>query len=156
MAPSRPKSKRITTIHRLDEGELTRLRMDLVQEVENAARRLIIELKDELGTVKAQQTMEETAVAAAHATVCETFTNIGIDISNPIEAQQTFSALRSIAEKFNSEEFQADLAHLQRWRKSMEGLRSKILLTAVGLITAAFMAMMWVAFLGQFKGATSK
>jgi len=52
-----------------------------------------------------------------HKTVRETLTTMGIEAANPIEMQRDFQMLRD-------------------WRKASTSVRAKVLMTAIGILTA--------------------
>lgn len=72
---------------------------------------------------------EKIAKEAAHTAVAETLTALGMDTSDPFELQR-------------------DFAHLRSWRRSVEKVREKSLLTAVGIITAGVIGLIVVFFRG--------
>jgi len=59
--------------------------------------------------------------------VHDAFTKMGIDASDPLEMQRDFS-------------------HLREWRKSVDTVRSKSLLTVVGIFIAGAAAALWIGF----------
>ena len=62
-------------------------------------------------------------------TVDQTLTRIGIDTHDPIE-------------------FQRDLQHLRAWRESIATVKRQSLITAIGVITAGVLGLLWMAFKG--------
>lgn len=82
--------------------------------------------------------LDEVVARAARTAVGETLTTLGVDTSNPIEAQATFVALRGLVRTFADKEFQADLSHLRTWRRSIDHVRSRgVLIIASTIITGA-------------------
>lgn len=74
--------------------------------------------------------------------VSETLISLGIDASNPIKAQRDFAVISELRAWADNEELQADLAHLRRWRKAVEGATKTSILTTIGvLITGALGAL---------------
>lgn len=57
--------------------------------------------------------------------VKETLTLMGVDTTDPIEMQKDFQALRE-------------------WRNTTAQIRSKGLMTLVGIVTAGFLGVLWV------------
>lgn len=158
MAPRarRPKLPRVPLEANVIALELGQIKNSLDEQLEAAARRLLVELRDELGLVKAQQIMEDTAKVAAHEAVRETFVSIGIDTSNPILAQNTFGSLRRLADKFDSDDFKSDLEYLRDLRQSMASIKKKMLLTVAGVITAMAMTAIWAGFLTYLKNGGTR
>ncbi|HET6406792.1 MAG TPA: hypothetical protein VFG14_02840 [Chthoniobacteraceae bacterium] len=66
-------------------------------------------------------------------TVEQTLLTLGVDTEDPIELQK-------------------DLAHLRAWRESMETVRKQSLITAVGIIVAGVIGLIWLAMKGQGHG----
>lgn len=62
-------------------------------------------------------------------TVAQTLLSLGIDADDPVE-------------------FQKDMAHLRAWRESINTVKRQSLLTAVGIITAGVLGLVWMAFRG--------
>jgi hypothetical protein len=65
-------------------------------------------------------------------TVTETLLKLGVDTDDPVS-------------------FQKDMAHLRTWRESMETIRKQSLITAIGIVTAGVLGLIWMALTG--KGA---
>ena len=63
-------------------------------------------------------------------TVDQTLTRLGVDTENPIE-------------------FQRDLQHLRNWRESVATVKRQSLVTAVGVIIAGALGLMWLALKGS-------
>lgn len=63
-------------------------------------------------------------------TVEQTLLTLGVDTEDPIELQK-------------------DLAHLRAWRESMETVRKQSLITAIGVIVAGVLGLIWLALKGQ-------
>ena len=59
--------------------------------------------------------------------VRDTLTALGVDVSQPIEIQRDFQALRD-------------------WRKSIESVKSKALVTSIGIIVIGVAAAFWLGF----------
>jgi len=62
-------------------------------------------------------------------TVKETLTRIGIEADDPLEAQKDFQ-------------------HLRSWRTSTETIKRQSLLTAIGVLTAGVLGIIWMAIKG--------
>ena len=59
-------------------------------------------------------------------TVAETLLKLGIDASDPIELQ-------------------ADMRHLRQWRESISTVKRQSLITAIGILTAGMLGLIWMA-----------
>lgn len=73
--------------------------------------------------------------------VKETLVTLGIDTSNPIKAQEQMAAVRDLAKLLDDEEFKKDLAHVRRWRKSVEEVSNVGIKTAIGILITGFFGM---------------
>jgi len=63
-------------------------------------------------------------------TVEQTLTRLGVDTENPLE-------------------FQKDLQHLRGWRESVATVKRQSLVTAVGILIAGALGLMWLALRGS-------
>ena len=63
-------------------------------------------------------------------TVDQTLTRLGVDTEDPIE-------------------FQRDLQHLRAWRESVGTVKRQSLMTAIGIITAGVLGLIWLAIKGS-------
>jgi len=63
-------------------------------------------------------------------TVAETLTRLGIDAANP-------------------KDMQADFQHLRDWRESVKTVKRQSLITAVGILTAGVLGLIWLAIKGD-------
>ena len=54
------------------------------------------------------------------------------------------ATLREVSEVVQDAEFQRDLAHLRKWRMTMDSIQSKGFLTAVALGVAALATATWI------------
>lgn len=61
--------------------------------------------------------------------VRETLTSLGIPADSPIEVQK-------------------DMAHLRAWRESVAAVKRQGFLTAVGILTAGILGLIWMAVKG--------
>lgn len=90
------------------------------------------------------EVIENVAEKAAEKAVHDALVSMGIDPEEPIEAQKDMAALRDMRELMTDREIQADMLHLRRWRKTMDAVQSKGMLTIVGLIAAGLAAAVWI------------
>ncbi|RUW04062.1 MAG: hypothetical protein E5X05_01370 [Mesorhizobium sp.] len=63
-------------------------------------------------------------------TVDQTLTRLGVDTEDPLE-------------------FQKDLQHLRAWRESVATVKQQSLVTAVGILIAGALGLMWLALRGS-------
>jgi hypothetical protein len=96
--------------------------------------------------------LEAVAKQAATETLRGHLTALGIDASDPFEAQKDFQALREMRKLFSDGEIQKDFIHLRQWRLRMEKVRTKGLLTAVGIVTAGIVAAVWTGLTASLTG----
>lgn len=66
-------------------------------------------------------------------TVAETMLKLGIDVSDPIELQK-------------------DMQHLREWRESIATVKRQGIITAVGLLVAGFLGLIWMVVTGKVVG----
>ncbi len=108
----------------------------------NDVKIIVADILNDMGISKSQAELQQVASVAAKQAVQETLMSLGLDVANPIAAQQMFTGLREVVHTFANKEFQADLAHVRTWRVTMSGIKSKGVGTAVGiLVTAAVVAL---------------
>ena len=69
------------------------------------------------------------AEAAAKAAVQETLLRFGLSSDDPLEVQR-------------------DMQHLRSWREASETVKRQGIITAVGIITAGIMGLIYMAFKG--------
>lgn len=82
--------------------------------------------------------MQEDIRVVVQETVKETLISIGIDPREPIKTQQKMQTLHEISEMFKSQDFQADLTHLRKWRVSVNQISNVGIRTAVGIVVTGF------------------
>lgn len=63
-------------------------------------------------------------------TVDQTLTRLGVDTESPLE-------------------FQRDLQHLRAWREAGETIKKQSLMTAVGILIAGVLGLIWLALRGS-------
>jgi hypothetical protein len=81
---------------------------------------------------------------AAERAVRATLLTIGIDVSNPLQAQREFAVVREIGRLAMDAEFRKDLEHARRWRLAMEAAQSKGFLTVIGLVVTGTATALFV------------
>lgn len=95
--------------------------------------------------------MHMIAEVAAKAAVEETLIKLGIDVSNPIKAQQDFMVLREVGKLVMDSEFRKDMELLRTWRMAINDVKSKGLITLVGIIVTGSVALIVAGFRGWIK-----
>ena len=90
--------------------------------------------------------MEALAETVASKVVEEMLVKLGVDHSRPLEVQHDFKALREVRTCLTSQEFQADLAHLRKWRLAMESGASKGALTVMTMVISGIAALIALGF----------
>lgn len=96
--------------------------------------------------------MQQVADEAAGKAVAQTLTSLGVDANDPFEVQKDMQALRELRDMMTSEEFKADMMHLRKWRKAMDGVQNKGMLTVVGLAVSGIGAALWLGFQAMLQG----
>jgi hypothetical protein len=96
---------------------------------------------------------EVIAVAekAAVEAVKTTLKMIGIDVDNPIDAQRDFTIMREVGKLVMDPEFRADIEHTRRWRKTMEAIPAKGLISVTAVIATGLAAIVWQAIIPHGK-----
>ena len=84
-------------------------------------------------------------------TVKSTLLQLGIDVADPIAAQEEMAAIREIAKHVGDPEYQADQLHLRKWRKSMESASNMTLKTALGVLVTSILGALWLGLQQLFK-----
>ena len=85
--------------------------------------------------------MREIAEESADKAVRRTLTALGIDHENPIEVQKDLASLRELRVLTADEDFQRDMLHLRRWRKTMDAVESRGILAATGMVIIGGVAL---------------
>ncbi len=81
----------------------------------------------------------------------ETLTTLGFDIKNPIEVQKDIASLRELRKFIASEDTQADLVHLRKWREAMDNTRSYGLRAFMFALVSGLIATLWIGFKHTIK-----
>ena len=81
----------------------------------------------------------------------ETLTSLGFDVKDPIEVQRDVAALREFRKFMTSEDTQADLMHLRKWREAMDNTKAYSLRALVFLTISAVVAALWAGFKMSIK-----
>lgn len=91
-----------------------------------------------------QIVIRQVADQAARQAIKDVLTALGIDPDNPIEAQRDMATLRLMRDTLVDEDYQRDMLHLRRWRKSMDSVADKGTLAIVGALTSGLLAALWL------------
>lgn len=94
--------------------------------------------------------IRKVADDAARRAVASTLTTLGVDHTNPLETQRDFAALRNLRELIGEDEFRRDLAYLRSLRQGLDAVKSRGVLTVVGLLVVGFCAALWAGIKAQF------
>ncbi len=90
--------------------------------------------------------INEVAGKAAKEAVREAFLVMGVDPDDPIATQRDVAALRELRQLTDDKDWQADMLHLRKWRKTMDNVQSKGVLTLVGMLVAGVFTGAWLGF----------
>lgn len=88
--------------------------------------------------------LKQMVEEATESVLKETLVRLGIDVDNPIDTQRDMATLREVSAVVQDAEFQRDLAHLRKWRKTMDSIQSKGFLTVVALGVTAIATATWI------------
>lgn len=99
-----------------------------------------------------QTQIEQIASEAAHKAVHQTLLSLGIDADNPLHAQRDFVVLREIGALVMDAEFRKDMEHVRAWRLSVNEVKSKGVITLVGLIVTGVVGLVVAGFKGWLGG----
>ncbi len=88
--------------------------------------------------------IEKIAQRAAEKAIKSVLRELGIDSDDALTTQRLNASLREIHATFEDPNFQADLMCLRRWRKAMDSVQMKGLLTVVTIIAASGLAAIWL------------
>lgn len=90
--------------------------------------------------------IKRLAHEAAQEAVRTTLITLGVDVDDPIKAQEDFAVLRQVGDLVRDPEFRKDIEHTRAWRQALNEVKSKGLATAVGVIVTGALAMLWLGF----------
>lgn len=97
------------------------------------------ELKDLL-----EKLATEAANKAAKTVMTEVLITLGIDAKNPIDVQKDMNALREMRELLTDKDFQADMAHIRKWREAMDNATSRSFLAVIGILTTGLLSAVYI------------
>lgn len=87
--------------------------------------------------------LKKVAEESAKRTMVDMLLMIGVDITDPIKAQDSFAALRKLSEGIDDEEVIADRLWVRRSRKRSEGMFGKVVATLIGLGVVGAVSFLW-------------
>jgi hypothetical protein len=96
--------------------------------------------------------LKAIAEQAAKEAVRSTLLTLGIDVDDPIAAQEDFAVLREVGKLVRDPEFRKDLEAVRLWRNAQKELTVHGLKAAVGLIVVGALGALWLgiqAYLGK-------
>lgn len=96
--------------------------------------------------------VDQAADRAAKRTVEEMLVSIGIDPSNPLEAQRNAAFLAELRKTAMDTEFQNDMKYLRAWRTQMEGIKRHGTFVLIGIIIAGLCAAFWLGMKQYLRG----
>jgi len=85
--------------------------------------------------------MRELAEESAEKAVRRTLTALGIDHENPLEVQKDLAALRELRMLTSDVDFQKDMLHLRKWRKTMDSVENRGVFAALGMAIIGGLAL---------------
>lgn len=109
----------------------------------NDVRVIVQEMLDSAGVSKSQNDLQQIAQSAATKAVHDTLMLIGLNVQDPLAAQEMFSGLREVVKTFASDDFQKDMLHIRKWRLTMDNVQSRSLMAVVGLAATATALSLW-------------
>lgn len=84
--------------------------------------------------------MSKIAQEAATSAVSELFLKLGIDTSDPLAMQRDMQALRKVSTLLDDPEHALDRTYLRELRKTSESIKSKTMLTVIGILVTGFVS----------------
>lgn len=95
--------------------------------------------------------LRDIAEQAAKEAVRETLLTLGIDVSNPIAAQKDMMLLREVGKLVMDPEFRKDMEHIRTWRVAVQEVKTKGLVTLVGLLVTGVVGLIVAGFKGWLR-----
>lgn len=96
--------------------------------------------------------MQEVSEKAADKAVRDMLLRLGINPDDPIEAQRDFAAMREFRELMLDEEWQRDQLHLRRWRKAVDSIETKGVMSGLGLMLIGVVSFIIYGIKAKFMG----
>jgi hypothetical protein len=92
------------------------------------------------------------AKRAAEEAVRSTLLTLGIDVDDPIQAQQDFAVLREVGQLVRDPEFRKDIEHTRTWRLSLAAIKVHSAKAAITIIVGGVLGALWIGFKSYFPG----
>lgn len=90
------------------------------------------------------------AEQAANAAVRSTLLTLGIDVDDPIAAQEDFAVLREVGKLVRDAEFRKDIEHTRAWRLALQEFKVHGIKAAIGILVAGTLGALWLGFKSYF------
>ncbi len=90
------------------------------------------------------------ASQAADRAVRNTLLTLGIDVDDPIKAQEDFAVLREVGKLVRDPEFRKDLEAVRLWRLAQRELTTHGIKVALGVIVVGALGALWLGFQSYF------
>lgn len=94
----------------------------------------------------------DIAERAAETTLRRLMLTIGIDMNDPLKAQSDFVVMREIGKLARDPEFRKDIEHTRAWRLALDSIKTKSVMTAIGIVVTGIMAVFAVGVRYFFSG----
>lgn len=95
--------------------------------------------------------LREIADAVARQAEAQTLLSLGIDVANPLQAQRDFMVLREVGQLVMDSEFRKDMEYLRTWRLAIQEVKTKGLVTIVGIVVTGLVALVVAGFKGWVR-----
>lgn len=92
------------------------------------------------------------AESAAREAVRETLLIVGLDVTEPLSAQRDFAVMREVGRLAMDPEFRKDIEHTRKWRKALEAIETKGVLTAIGMAVTGALGLLWLGLKAKLGG----
>jgi hypothetical protein len=94
--------------------------------------------------------VERIAEQAAAKAVRSTLLTLGIDVDDPIKAQEDFAVLREVGKLVRDPEFRKDIEHTRAWRLSLAEFKVHGIKAAIGILVAGALGALWLGIQTYF------
>lgn len=96
--------------------------------------------------------LKAIAEQAAKEAVRSTLLTLGIDVDDPIAAQEDFAVLREVGKLVRDPEFRKDIESTRAWRLALADMKSHGIKAAIGIVVTGTLAALWIGFKSFFPG----
>lgn len=100
--------------------------------------------------VAQEHLMKQVAEEAAGKAINDLLVKLGIDVTNPLSVQKDMQALRTVSERMSDTDFAQDLTYLRELRLTSESIKSKTLVTVVGVVVTGLLSAVALGLKGIF------